>query len=186
MAKGATAASAGTAATGSASVATAVESFAGEACTYLLGWEVGAFAGQFITSATKDMLENEEDLLRLYIATEEIHQAVENAQYEDARYDATSLYLTARDADYEKACLYYVNSGKAKDFALDVEEKVLNAAIASSPIGMALAPIEAASGGNLRIELNNQYPEAQEFFDAMYHEKDKLNDVREAMGLPTY
>ncbi len=119
----------------------------------LIDMKSGAFLGHLITYLTGKAIQEEEDLLRLYIASSEIRNAMRTAP-QDALPDVASLYLTAEEAGLRKACDYFVDTG-------------------NNEIGVLLR----------KYITKEQYPSEDTLYSIAQKQIDQLNDIRKAMGI---
>ena len=129
--------------------------FMSSAAGVLIAFKAGAVLGHLITPYTGRTLQEEEELLRLYIASAEIKSALDAAS-EEAKYDLASLYLTAEEAGSKKAYDYYLDADRA-----DVLKQLLNP----------FFPPEAEESTKKTLEL-------------IQRQLDELNTIRDEMGLP--
>ena len=119
-----------------------------------MAWKAGAFIGQLITYGTGNMIEDEEALLRIYIANAEIESAVRNASGNDiATVDILSLYLTSQESGLNKSCNYFYHANYSIVF-------------------------------KLRLLFTGQdYPEPVDFVHALRYQVKKLDNIRKQLGL---
>lgn len=129
--------------------------FLSSAAGVLIAFKAGAVLGHLITPFTGTTLQEEEELLRLYIASAEIKSALYSAP-DEAKYDLASLYLTAEEAGSKKAYDYYLDMDLS-----DVVKQLL------SPF----FPPEAEDSTKKTLEL-------------IQGQLDELNTIRDEMGLP--
>ena len=161
---------------------------AGDVCGALLGWDMGSLIGKTLTKSTGEMLKDEEELLRLYIASSEIKQALQDAEDEAAVYDLSSLYLTTRETGLKTACKYFVDSGHAREETNAIIDAV-HILRHSNQVFYTLDSLFSATNkiaASQEPEAEGPYPEEQEFYNMLYTEGCKLDEIRASMGLPTY
>ena len=121
----------------------------------VMAWQAGALIGDALTYGTNKMIEDEDDLMRLYIINAEIDQARKSASGDDAAsIDLTSLYLTTQEAGIRRASEYYKHYGMTWNMSL---YKLIN---------------------------KDGYPSNDELDKWKFKQLEYLDEVIEQMGLP--